>query len=54
LGLLSQGRNNNQQKNTLLATGNQGKNSRQFDDPKMIESVPLSAPGQNSRNEGNI
>jgi len=34
-----------------MAIGSQGKNSRQFDDLKMIKIVPLSVLLQNSRNE---
>jgi len=39
-----------QLKNTLTAIGGQSKNWREFDDPKMMESVPISAPGRNWRN----
>ncbi|MCX5914103.1 MAG: hypothetical protein NTV04_19490 [Deltaproteobacteria bacterium] len=38
-------------KNTLMTIGSQGKNWRHFDDLKIIEIVPLYAPGQYSRDE---
>ncbi len=37
-----------------ITTISQGKIWSQFDDSKMIESVPISALGQNSRNENHI